>query len=176
MAAWGWLVGLAVVVAGPVLAEPLRFEIAGVGEVAAQDLGDGKLLPGNLAEVTGVSTPLLLHPGTRITGAYCHQFGFSFRAANLPPGEVAMFTVHVSHPRWTLPDGRTGTDEQWTSAIEAQKWGYVGYSFTEPWSLEAGTWVFTLTQGPRVLAEQRFEVEVAPGQAMPSQGCVPSVS
>jgi hypothetical protein len=162
--------------AQPALADTPQIEIANVGETYTQEVGAPKLMPGNLAEVTAVTSPILMHAGTRITGKFCHQFGFSLRATNLPPNKIAVFDVHVKHPLWTLPDGRSGTDEAWTTSIEGGRWGYIGYSLTEPWSLQPGTWTFTLTQGLRVLATQSFELEVAPGQIMPADGCAPSIS
>jgi hypothetical protein len=155
---------------------PLQLEVAGAGEVVAQDVGEAKLLPGNLAGVTGVTSPKLIHPGHRIDGAYCRQFGFSFHATNLAPGVSAPVTVQVTHPLWRLPDGRSGTVEMWTSVLEGNRWSYVGYSFTEAWSLVPGTWTFTVSQDGRVLTEQSFQLDVAPGQTMPLQGCDPSIS
>ncbi len=160
----------------PAWAEPLQIEIANAGETFTQEVGAPKLMPGNLAEVTAVTSPVLMHAGTRIEGKYCHQFGFSLRATNLPANQTAVFDVHVRHPLWTLPDGRSGTDETWTTSIEGNRWGYIGYSLTEPWSLQPGTWTFTLSQGLRILATQSFQLDVAPGQAMPSDGCAPSIS
>jgi Domain of unknown function (DUF3859) len=162
--------------ARPVLADPLQIEIANAGETYTQEVGAPKLMPGNLAEVTAVTSPILMHAGTHITGKYCHQFGFSLRAINLPANQVVVFDVHVTHPLWKLPDGRSGTDEAWTTSIQGSRWGYIGYSLTEPWSLEPGTWTFTLSQGLRILATQSFELEVAPGQTMPADGCAPSIS
>jgi hypothetical protein len=161
---------------GAVQAAPLQLEVAGAGEVVAQDIGEATLLPGNLASVTGVGTPKLIRPGHRIEGIYCHQFGFSFRATNLPADQIVPVTVQVTHPRWTLPDGRSGTQETWTSALKGREWGYVGYAFTEAWSLVPGTWSYTVSQGERVLTQQNFQLDVAPGQTMPSQGCVAAVS
>ena len=154
----------------------LQLEVAGAGEVVAQDIGEGKLLPGNLASVTNVGTPKVIHPGHRIAGAYCHQFGFSFRALNLAADETRTVTVQVTHPRWTLPDGRSGTQETWTSSLRGNQWGYVGYAFTEDWSLVPGQWAFTVTQDGHQLTEQDFQIDVAPGQTMPLQGCAPSIS
>ena len=168
--------GLAIGLAAGAQAAPIQVEVADAGEVVAQNIGEAELLPGNLAEVSGVTRPVLIHPGYRIAGAYCRQFGFRFRATNLGPAEIAPITVQVTHPRWTLPDGRSGTREIWSSALEGREWGYVGYSFTEPWSLEPGPWVFTLLQDGRVLTEQNFQLDVEPGQTMPLQGCAPSVS
>ncbi len=176
----GFLVALALagslLAARPVRADPLQIEIANAGETFTREVGAPKLMPGNLAEVTAVTSPVLMHAGTQIEGKYCHQFGFSLRATNLPPNQTAIFDVHVRHPRWTLPDGRSGTDETWTTSIEGNRWGYIGYSLTEEWSLQPGTWIFTLSQGLRVLATQSFELNVAPGQTMPSDGCAPSIS
>lgn len=161
---------------GAARAQPVQLEVAGAGEVVAQDFGEAQLLPGNLASVSGVATPRLIRPGTRINGVYCRQFGFSFRIANARADTVQPVTIQVTHPLWTLPDGRTGTQEQWPTTLQGGNWSYVGYSFTEAWSLEPGPWVFTIRQGARVLAEQRFQVDVTPGQVMPSEGCAPSVS
>ena len=177
MRSWIWSgVWAAALALGHARAATLQLEVAGAGEVFTQDVGDAKLLPGNLAGVTGVTSPVMIHPGHRIDGAYCHGFGFSFRALNLAPGDHVPITIQVTHPKWTLPDGRTGTEESWVSVLDSGRWGYVGYSFTEPWSLEPGTWVFSVSEGSRLLTQQSFEVDVAPGQAMPLQGCVSAVS
>jgi hypothetical protein len=168
LAFWLW--------SGAAYAAPLQLEVAGAGEVVTQDIGEATMLPGNLASVTGVGTPKLIRPGHRIEGVYCHQFGFSFRATNLAAGQIAPVTVQVTHPRWTLPDGRSGTQETWTSTLVGHEWGYVGYAFTEPWSLVPGTWSYTVSQGGRVLTQQNFQLDVAPGQTMPLQGCAAAVS
>ena len=160
----------------PARADALQIEIANVGETFTKEVGPPKLMPGNLAEVTAVTQPILMHAGTQIAGKFCHQFGFSLRATNLPPNQVAAFDVHVTHPLWKLPDGRSGTTESWTTSIEGNRWGYIGYSLTEPWSLEPGAWTFTLTQGVRVIATQSFDLQVAPGQTLPEDGCAPSIS
>ncbi len=174
---WHGVMGLAFVLAsGAAHAAPLQLEVAGAGEVLAPDIGEARLLPGNLASVTGVGTPKLIHPGHRIEGVYCHQFGFSFRATNLPAGQVAPITLQVMHPRWTLPDGRSGTQETWTSILQGNRWSYMGYAFTESWSLVPGTWSFTVLQEGRVLTQQDFQLDVAPGQTMPLEGCVAAVS
>jgi hypothetical protein len=176
MGRWG-MVCLAVTLGGGAArAATVQLEVAGAGEVVAQDIGEATLLPGNLAAVTGVASPKLIHAGHRIEGAYCHQFGFSFHALNLAPDETIPVTVQVTHPRWTLPDGRSGTQETWTSALEGNHWGYVGYSFTEAWSLVPGTWSFTMSQGTHVLTQQNFQLDVAPGQILPLDGCAPSIS
>ena len=161
---------------GPARAATLQLEVAGAGEVVTQDLGEATLLPGNLASVTNVGTPKLVRAGHRIAGAYCRQFGFSFRATNLAADKTASVIVQVTHPRWTLPDGRSGTQETWTSTLRGNQWGYVGYAFTEEWSLVPGLWAYTVTQDGHVLTEQDFQIDVAPGQTMPLQGCAPSIS
>ena len=171
VSALAFLLGIA---AAP--AATLQLEVAGAGEVVAQDIGEGTLLPGNLASVTNVGTPKVVHPGHRIAGAYCRQFGFSFRAINLPADATSSVTVQVTHPRWTLPDGRSGTQETWTSTLRGNQWGYVGYAFTEEWSLVPGLWAFTITQNGHELTEQDFQIDVTPGQTMPLQGCAPSIS
>lgn len=158
----------------PAGATPLQVEVAGAGEVLAPDMGEVQILPGNLAGVAGVAAPKMIHPGHHIDGMYCHQFGFSFRAVNLPQGQVAPVLVRVAHPLWTLPDGRSGTEESWPSMLQGNQWAYVGYAFTESWSLVPGEWVFTVSQSGRVLTQQSFTVDVAPGQVL--QGCAPSVS
>jgi hypothetical protein len=171
-----WLVLVGVMTAAHVQAATLQLEVSGAGEVIAQDMGKSAMLPGNLAPVDNVGTPKLIHPGHRIDGAYCHQFGFSFRALNLPGDQTADITVQLTHPLWRLPDGRSGTEEVWTSTLRGNIWGYVGYSFTEAWSLVPGQWRYTITQGGHVLTEQEFQVEVEPGQTWPDQGCAPSIS
>jgi hypothetical protein len=186
MTRWAGMVAVALTVsswleggsaaAKPVQAAPVQVEVAGAGEVMAHDVGEAKVLPGNLAGVAGVTSPVLIRPGHRITGEYCRQFGFSFRAINLPAGQVVPIEVQVVHPLWTLPDGRTGTQENWTSVLDGNHWGYVGYAFTESWSLQPGTWTFTLSQGGRMLTQQSFELEVEPGQTLPPDGCTPTIS
>ena len=161
---------------GAARAATLQLEVAGAGEVVAQDIGEATLLPGNLASVTGVGAPKLIRPGHRIEGVYCHQFGFSFRATNLAAGQIVPVTVQVTHPRWTLPDGRSGTQETWVSTLKGNEWSYVGYAFTESWSLVPGTWSYSVLQGEHVLTQQNFQLDVAPGQTMPLQGCVAAVS
>ena len=155
---------------------PLELDVAGAGEVVAEGVGEATLWPGNLAGVTGVTTPKVIHPGHQIEGGYCRQFGFSFRARNLTGDQTAPIMIQVTHPTWTLPDGRTGTTETWTSVLQGRSWGYVGYAFTEAWSLVPGVWSFTVSQDGRVLTRQDFELQVAPGQTMPPDGCTPQVS
>jgi hypothetical protein len=178
MAQWrGVALAGVILAAGPARAAPLQIEVAGAGEVFTRDVGEPKLLPGNLAPVSGVTSPVMIHPGHRIEGSYCHGFGFSFRPINLPPGRQVPIVVRVTHPLWTLPDGRSGTQESWDSVIDSPKWSYVGYSFDEAWSLVPGTWIFTVTTADgRLLTEQSFQVDVAPDQTLPKEGCTQEVS
>jgi hypothetical protein len=56
----GFIVALALagslLAARPVWADPLQIEIANVGETFTREVGAPKLMPGNLAEVTAVTS------------------------------------------------------------------------------------------------------------------------
>jgi hypothetical protein len=174
---WHGMVGLAFGLAsGAAHAATLQLEVAGAGEMVTQDTGEATQLPGNLASVQSVKAPKVIRPGHRIEGVYCHEFGFSFRATNLPAGQTATVSVQLTHPLWTLPDGRTGTQEVWTNTLKGDGWSYIGYAFSEDWSLVPGSWEYTISQGDHVLTQQNFQLDVAPGQTLPLQGCAAAVS
>ena len=163
------LVGLAPVSA---FADPLVLQVGRVGEVVAPEAGPS--LPprlGNVAGTTPVLDPKFLQLGTQIDGAPCRQFGLEFRALNLPPGATSDVMVQLTHPLWTRPDGQTGTMETNVSSVSADHWTYVGYTLEEAWSMVPGTWTFTISQGPRVLATTSFNVSAEPGQTIPADGC-----
>ena len=156
----------------PAWADPLVLQVGRLGEVVAPEAGPPEPpRPGNVVGSTPVLTPRFTHLGPEVDGVYCKQFGLEFRAANLPPGNVATVTVQLQHPLWTLPDGRTSTSETNVSGVVADHWTYTGYTLEEPWALVPGTWTFTISQGPRVLAVASFNVAVESGQQAPTDGC-----
>ena len=159
-------------VSGPVLAEPLSVEIGRIGEVAAPEAGPTvPPKPGNVVGSTAVGTPRFLTLGPDLDGAYCKQFGFEFRARDLPASLSMPVEVRLDHPLWTLPDGRTSTREVNDSAVSSDRWSYSGYTLEEPFSLVPGAWTFSVMLGDTVLATARFNVTVEPGQKMPAAGC-----
>jgi hypothetical protein len=168
----GWLALFGLVVAAPAHADQLVLQIGRVGEVMAQEEGPPQPpLPGNMAGMNSVSDPRYVHLGTDISGAFCKQFGIEFRAANLAPGATALVQVRLDHPLWTSANGQTSTTELNLGAVTGDHWSYAGYSLEEDWSLVPGTWTFTISQGPRVLATVSFNLSVEPGQRMPADGC-----
>ena len=153
-------------------ADQLIVRIGRVGEVMAPEAGPSEPpRPGNVAGTTPVLDPKFLQLGTDVDGTPCRQFGLEFRAMNLPPGVSVPVMVQLSHPLWTRPDGQSGTTETNISTVTADRWTYVGYTLEEAWSLVPGTWTFTISQGPRVLATTSFNVSVEPGQSVPVDGC-----
>ena len=153
-------------------ADQLIVRIGRAGEVATVEAGPSQPpLPGNVAGSTPVHDPKFLQLGTEIDGTPCRQFGLEFRAVNLPPGVSVPVTVQLSHPLWTRPDGQSGTVETNVSDVTGNRWTYVGYTLEESWSMVPGTWTFTISQGPRVLATTSFNVSVEPGQTVPVEGC-----
>ncbi len=153
-------------------ADPLKIVIGRIGEVLAPEAGPPEPPPpGNLAGTSPVHDPRFLQLGADVDGAPCRQFGLEFRAVNLPPGTTAPVTVQLTHPLWTLPDGRTGTTETNVSTVSPDRWTYVGYTLEEPWSLVSGTWTFTISQGPRILGSASFQVSAEPDAKIPVEGC-----
>jgi hypothetical protein len=156
----------------PAGATPLVLQIGRIGEVQAEETSGPKPpLPGNMAGMSEVDSPRYMRLGPDITGTYCKQFGLEFRAANLPPGVTAPVMVQLQHPQWTGPNGQTSTTELNPGMVSGDHWSYAGYTLEEDWSLVPGTWTFTITQGPRILATTSFNVSVEPGQHMPATGC-----
>jgi hypothetical protein len=166
---------LAAVAAQPAVAQALVVEIGRAGEVTAVEAGDPQPpRPGNIAGSNSVLDPRFTHLGPDVQGVFCKQFGFEFRAKNLAPSSQAIVQVTLDHPLWTRPDGVSGTREVNLSVLTGNEWSYVGYTLEENWSLVPGPWVFTISQGPRVLATATFNVSVEnPNQHMPSEGCNP---
>ena len=157
---------------GAAFADQLVVRIGRIGEVMAAEAGPSEPpRPGNVAGTTPVQDPRFLQLGTEIEGTPCRQFGLEFRAVNLPPGVSVPVVVQLSHPLWTRPDGKSGTMETNISDVTADRWTYVGYTLEEQWSMVPGTWTFTISQGPRVLATANFNVSVEPGQTVPAEGC-----
>ena len=168
------LAGLAIVCADPALADPpLALRLGRAGEVVAPEAGPSQPpLPGNVAGTTPVLDPRFIHLGPDVEGTYCRQFGIEFRASNLPAGSIEPVVVQLSHPLWTRPDGQSGTVETNVSNVSSDRWTYVGYTLEESWSLVPGTWTFTISQGPRVLATSSFNVSVdSDQQRLPPGGC-----
>ncbi len=166
------MAALACLAAGPALADQLALQVGRIGEVTAMEAGPKEPpLPGNLAGSASVFDPKFLKLGPDIDGTFCRQFGMEFKAANLRPGDVAPVMVQLEHPLWTLPNGQSGTTEINMSSASADRWSYTGYTLEEPWSLVPGTWTFTVTQGPRILARASFNVTVEPDQHLPLAGC-----
>ncbi len=158
--------------AGPCAARPFAVTIGRMGEVSAQDAGPTvPPRPGNVVGSTPVHDPRFMTQGPDVEGAFCKQFGFEFRAADLPAPLAVPVEVRLDHPVWTLPDGRTSTRESNENAISADRWSYSGYTLEEPWSLVPGAWTFTVVSGETVLASVTFNVTVEPGQQMPAAGC-----
>ena len=156
----------------PALADQLLLRVGRSGEVSAPEAGPSEPpRPGNVAGTTPVLDPKFIHLGPDVDGVYCRQFGLEFRAVNLPPGANVPVVVRLDHPLWTRPDGQSGTTEINVSSVSADRWTYVGYTLEESWSLTPGTWTFTISQGPRVLAVSSFNVSVEPGQQLPAEGC-----
>ena len=130
--------------------------IGRIGQVSAPEAGPAQPpRPGNVAGTTPVLDPKFVTLGTQIEGAPCRQFGFEFRAVNLPPGVTETVVVQLAHPLWTRPDGQTGTTETNVSSVASDRWSYVGYTLEEEWSLVPGPWTFTVSQGPRVYWPRR---------------------
>ncbi len=97
--------GVALRVARPGLA-PHPGEIGRLGEVSAPDAGPTvPPKPGNVVGSTPVRTPRYITLGPEIEGAFCKQFGFEFRARDLPP---AMAIAGRDHG-WTTRSGRCRT-------------------------------------------------------------------
>ena len=163
---------LAVVPVSSAMADPLRVTIGRVGQVVAQEAGPPEPpRPGNVVGSTPVLAPTFTHLGSDIAGVFCGQFGLEFRAANLPTGVVQPVTVTLQHPLWTLPDGRTSTQEVNSSFVSPDRWTYSGYTLEESWALVPGTWSFIVSDGTRVLGSASFNVTVNPGQTPPKDGC-----
>ncbi|WP_158745818.1 DUF3859 domain-containing protein [Acidisphaera sp. L21] len=154
-------------------AQQLVLRLGRMGQVVAQEAGPPEPPRGeNVVGSTPVFDPKFVTLGPDIVAKYCKQFGLEFEAANLPSGTAAPVTVSLQHPLWTLPDGRTSTVETNSSGVSPDHWSYTGYTLEEPWSLVPGTWTFTITQGPRILATASFNLTVDPGQdAPPKDGC-----
>ena len=156
----------------PAAAEPLAIQIGRLGEVQAQEAGPPEPpRPGNVVGSTPVLPPRFLHLGSEVAGVFCKQFGLEFRAVNLSPGTAATVTVTLQHPLWTLPDGRTSTVETNVSGVSSDRWTYTGYTLEEPWAMVSGRWIFTISQGVRVLAVAGFDVTAQDGQREPEGGC-----
>ncbi len=174
-----WLAFAATVplAAGSARANPLEVEIGRIGEVTAADAGPTTPpLPGNVVGSTPVLDPRYVTQGPEVEGAFCKQFGFEFRARNLPAPLSMPVEVRLDHPLWTLPDGRTSTREVNGSGIDSDHWTYSGYTLEESWSLVPGTWTFSVMAGGAVLATASFNVTVEPGQHMPEGGCAAPTS
>ena len=162
--------------AGPV-ANPLAVEIGRIGEVAAPESGPTvPPRPGNVVGSTPVDSPKFVALGPDIQGAYCKQFGFEFRARNVPVPLAMPVEIQLDHPLWSLPDGRTSTREVNDSAVSSDHWSYSGYTLEEPFSLVPGPWTFSVLSGTTVLATVSFNVTVEPGQKLPSAGCAAPTS
>jgi hypothetical protein len=154
------------------LSDRLMVQIGRVGEVVAAEAGPSEPpRPGNVAGSTPVFDPKFLQLGTDIDGTPCRQFGMEFRAVNLPPGASVPVMVQLTHPLWTRPDGQSGTTETNISTVTSDRWTYVGYTLEESWSLVPGTWTFTISRGPTMLATTSFNVKAEPGQTIPAEGC-----
>jgi hypothetical protein len=158
--------------AGQAHANPIAVAIGRLGEVSAAEAGPTiPPRPGNVVGSTPVHDPRFMTQGADIEGAFCKQFGFEFRATNLPSPLSLPVEVELDHPVWNLPDGRTSTRETNDSAIASDHWSYTGYTLEEPWSLVPGPWTFTIVAGGTVLATVTFNVNVEPGQSIPVEGC-----
>ena len=113
--------------------------------------------------------------GRDVDAKFCMLFGFEFRAPNLPAPLEVPVTIVLDHPLWHRPDGKTGTQERYPNILR-NTWSYSGYHLEESWTMEPGTWRFSVMMGDSVLASQEFELTVDPGQKFPQQGCAPATS
>ena len=142
----------------------------GVVQRSGQDGPEVPPEPGNLVGSSYQRGDEFLHLGSDIDAHFCLSFGLRLRMPNLPPPLTMKTTIEIEHPLWTRPDGVQGTKERFASVLSSQ-WGYTGYSLDESWTMEPGTWRFTVYLDDRVLAQQDFQLTVQPGQVFPPGGC-----
>ena len=163
--------------AGPALAQELTVEVLNRGEYVAERGGepDADLKADTLSGVSAVTQPRFTRPGTEIEGRFCGSFGVMFRVRGIPPGETAVLTVRMSHPRMVRPDGVAGTEDTYEVRVnQAPSW--VGFTFAESWSLVPGPWIITLSQGGRDLAQQGFNVRRADDPGTLAGNCAAAIS
>jgi len=113
-------------------------------------------------------TPAKLDPTFVSEGPTVHAklgtgFGIEVIVDGRPRLAMVQLRTRVTHPPLTNPGtGLTLTVDEWPSPMNAGILRYDGWSFDNPWELVAGSWVFELLDGERVLLRQEFTVDVTP--------------
>ena len=166
---------LSLALATPACAEDVQARITYYGLFESKgDTGPIPLEPGAtvLGPVIGLKDPKFYKRTDHIEARLCVQFGIQYEVTGVPPPGPARLTIRVTHPEMVRPDGERGTVESWTS-LRPNGPSFTGFTFSEPYELVAGTWTSTVLYEGRVLAEQKFEVELGP---VPLAGCGAVVS
>ncbi len=169
---------LGVVTTGPAWSQDfMAVEIGRVGSADIADQSGPVFSPsnGNLVGSAQRRHAGFSHLGSDVDAKFCLSFGFEFRAPNLPGPAAMAVEMQLDHPPWTSPDGRSSVQEHFSDTLSSA-WGYHGYALEESWTMTPGVWQFTIKSGDTVLATQRFDLTVAPGQVFPGGGCAAPIS
>ncbi len=141
---------------------------------AAEDIPPG-LRDQTLSGVDRIPLPSLEIATETIPARLCRSFGLIFTRAGRAETPL---TVRISHPPLHRPDGRIGSVDLFDIPPGAGR-HFVGFTFTEPWEMVAGEWVFTLLAGDHLLARESFTVVASdePAErAPPPGGCGTTIS
>jgi Domain of unknown function (DUF3859) len=87
------------------------------------------------------------------------DFGFSWKASNLPT--PAVITYRVEHPAITRPDGMTMSRFEEDLEVETSDGKYQSidcYTLNEKYELMPGTWTLSVLFRGTLLAKRRFYV------------------
>ena len=105
-----------------------------------------------------------------IEARLCRSFGLHLR---IVPGagepEPKLVVVHVLHPTFAAPDGRTSTQDDFPSAVVFGQ-THAGFTFDHDWEMQPGEWTFVVIADGVVVARQRFHVTLPPDGA-PRSDC-----
>ena len=162
----------------PAPAAELSVDILQYGEIRGRPAGenDPALRDDTLTGVQPITRPSFVSQGASLVARYCTGFGILFRVRGLYPGETAVLQVRNTHPKLVRSDGASSTVDQFEVRVGTDP-SWVGFTFAETWSLVPGRWALAVEHGGKVLAEQAFDIRVAPDPgSLEANGCATPMS